>query len=74
MKIRSKMWSRLFATFAALGLTYAVKGKTDLNALTWSATGITDEVEVTTLNDEFEAVTVTTPMDSDNKFLRLEIN
>ena len=57
----------------ALGLTYAVKGKTDLNATTWSTTGITDEVEVTTLNDEFEAVTATTPMDTDKKFLHLEI-
>lgn len=59
---------------AALGVTYEVKGKTDLTALNWTATGITDEVEVTTLNDEFEAVTATTPMDGfDNKFLRLEI-
>jgi len=57
----------------ALGLTYAVKGKTDLTGPTWSATGITDEVEVTTLNDEFESVTATTPMDADNKFLLLEI-
>ena len=59
---------------AALGVTYEVKGKTDLTAPTWTTTGITDEVEVTTLNDEFEAVTATTPMDGfDNKFLRLEI-
>ena len=59
---------------AALGITYEVKGKTDLTAPTWTTTGITDEVEVTTLNDEFEAVTATTPMDGfDNKFLHLEI-
>lgn len=57
----------------ALGLTYAVKGKTDLTGPTWSDTGITDEVEVETLDDEFEAVTATTPIDEDNKFLHLEI-
>jgi hypothetical protein len=58
----------------ALGLSYAVKGKTDLTGPTWSTTGITDEVETETLDDEFEAVTATTPMTEDNKFLRLEIN
>ena len=58
----------------ALGLSYTVKGKTDLTAPTWSTTGIDPEAEVTTLNDEFEAVTATTPMsDSDEKFLHLEI-
>ena len=58
----------------ALGLSYAVKGKTDLTAPTWSTAGIDPEAEVTTLNDEFEAVTATTPMsDSDKKFLHLEI-
>ena len=58
---------------SALGLTYEVKGKTDLTDPTWSASGIT-EAETTVLDDEFEAVTVTTPLDSDNKFLRLEVN
>ena len=58
---------------SALGLNYNVKGNTDLSDPTWSTSGIT-EAEVVLLDDEFEAVTVTTSIDPDAKFLRLEIN
>jgi hypothetical protein len=55
---------------AALGLAYTVQADNTL-AGTWTLGGIT-EVDADTISDEFEEVTVTTPMDIEKKFIRVK--
>ncbi len=59
---------RLGAT--ALGLTYTVEADSNLSPATWQLGGLT-ETGATTINEQFEKVTVETPFDLDKKFIRV---
>jgi len=55
---------------AALRLAYTVEADSTLISPTWALGGLT-ETDVTAINDVFEEVTVETPIDMDEKFIRV---
>jgi hypothetical protein len=56
---------------AALGISYLVQTDTTLVAPTWDRGGIT-EIGAAPADEEFEQVTVTTPLDSERIFIRVK--
>lgn len=55
---------------SALGLTYTVEADDTLLSPDWLLGGLT-ETDATPINDQFEKVTVETPIDVDQKFIRV---